>query len=93
MAFRSPVKNWSLIVILAETINDDSLPMLDDAGFPCLALLTTNLERDREKLKEAGTNNSSGQFQLTVNQKQLKVEIFRGTNGELIELVEILSKR
>ena len=91
ITFRSPVKSWSLSVILAETVSEIPQQMLDNSGFNCLALLSTSLRQDRKKIYSAGATDSTGEFDLTINRKHLKVEIFRGPEGELIELLEILS--
>jgi catechol 2,3-dioxygenase-like lactoylglutathione lyase family enzyme len=90
IAFRSPTaQNWSLDIILAEKRIEIKAPMLDDSGFPCLAILTTSMKRDMEKLWETGVTESTGEFMVEVNGRTLKVLIFRGPDDELIELIEI----
>jgi hypothetical protein len=88
VAFVSPVPRWSLTVQLRPA-NATPRPMLDDSGFPCLALLTTNLEQDVKRACEHGGHSPTAPFVLTVNHRPLKVGLLRGPSDELIELIEI----
>jgi len=88
MGFVSPAGSWSLDVILAESSESRSMPRLDQAGFPCLALLTTSIKRDARRIWNAGAEESTGEFQVEVNGKPLRVAVFRGPDGNLIELIE-----
>jgi catechol 2,3-dioxygenase-like lactoylglutathione lyase family enzyme len=89
--FRTPVASWALDVVLAE-----GAPLratLDAAGFPCLAVLTSNISRDADRLLEAGAHEPTGTFSVVVGGKPLQVALFRGPDDELIELVEIQKGR
>lgn len=87
--FRAPVASWALDVVVAERHGSMPIPMLDAAGFPCLALLSTSLEDDGRRLLEAGAHSATGAFEVSVNGKPLHVAVFRGPDDELIELIEI----
>jgi hypothetical protein len=89
LAIRAPVPNWSLTLILVEGAPLIDTPLLDAPGFPCLALLSSALDRDGERLQQAGASDSTGEFQVEVNGKPLRVAVYRAPGGELIELIEI----
>lgn len=91
LSFVSPVKNWSLCVILTQSFAEMKAAMLDDTGFNCLSLLSTDLEKDSARLHHMGVRDCSGIFELSIGGKKLKIEIIRAPNNELIELIEILS--
>ncbi|WP_269583967.1 VOC family protein [Roseibium sp. Sym1] len=65
---------------------------LDNAGWPCLACLTTSIEGDAEKLRQAAARHVGEIFHLSVNGKALRILLAAGPNGELIELIEISKK-
>lgn len=88
-AFRSPVPAWSLTLILAECEQPNLVPFLDTNGFPCLALLSSNLERDCERVCQAGAIGMSQPFCVSINNKRLRVVILRGPDQELIELIQV----
>lgn len=56
---------------------------LDDDGFPCLALLTTHIERDRLLFGYT----ASDIFSLTVHHRSLDICLGRGPDGECVELI------
>jgi hypothetical protein len=91
LSFVSPVKNWEVCVILNQAFAEMKAAMLDDTGFNCLSLLSTDVRKDSARLHQMGVRNSSGFFELSVGGKKLKIEIIRAPNNELIELIEILS--
>ena len=91
LSFVSPVKNWSLSVILTQAFSEMKEAMLDDTGFNCLSLLSTDLEKDSAMLHQMWVIDCTGFFELLVGGKKLKIEIIRAPNNELIELIEILS--
>jgi hypothetical protein len=93
LVFRTPVAHWSARVILFEGSSEQSPPMLDQPGFPCLALLSTNLERDSERLQRQGAAETTGAFALEVDGKPLKVALLRGGNGEILELIDASGRR
>jgi len=65
---------------------------LDSPGFPCLALLTSNLAAEIERLAAKGIK-GSGEFALAVGDKDLKICLFSGLNGEMIELIQVADRR
>ena len=88
-SFLAPLPKWSLDVILVEVQEVGGPTFLDSKGFPCLALLTTDLAGDYERLKEQGAMEFSGEFPLGINGRALKVALARGPGGEIIELVQV----
>ena len=90
-SFKSPVKSWKLDIILVEDKDVDRRGVLDAVGFNCLSALTTNLKQDRLKLFDTGAEESTGEFELEINNKVLVLEVFRGPDGEFIELLQVKS--
>lgn len=88
VAFRAPVPQWSLDVILAEGDGQPGSSLLDAAGFPCLGLLSTNVPRDSDRMRQAGAREGSGEFHVEINGKTLRIAVVRGPDGELLELIQ-----
>ncbi len=93
MKFRidSPIEKYRSSLLMGPTKNkEECAPIfLDDAGFPCIALLTTDLESDARRLHIEETRFVTDDFRLTVNNKRLKICFACGPSGELIELVQV----
>lgn len=89
VAFHSPVPSWRLQVVLVASDKEAPLPCADDAGFPCLALITNRLHSDMEQAFGAGATQGSAEFHIEVGGKGLNIIILRGPTGELVELIEI----
>jgi hypothetical protein len=87
LKYGSPLKTWTLNVLLVES--EVFAYQLDSRGFSCLAFLSSNLERDLEKLTSLGATENTGIFFIDVNGRTLKVVVLRGPNKELIELIEL----
>jgi hypothetical protein len=85
----SPVPAWALTVVLAEDSKPRPLPLLDDAGFSCLALLTNRIEADMAEAEQAGATDITELFEMTTGGKLLRIGLLRGTDGELVELIEM----
>jgi len=83
----SPLPRCRLTVLLTERAHDAS-PNLDACGFPCLALLATNMAGDRQRLLDAGGHDPSADFSLPVNGKPLVISLLRGPDMEIIELIQ-----
>ena len=92
-SFRSPVKSWNLDIVLLEGSDRSRRATLDGIGFNCLALVTTNMKLDRLKLFSSGAAESTGEFELSMNNKDMIVEVFRGPDGEFIELLQVINVR
>jgi catechol 2,3-dioxygenase-like lactoylglutathione lyase family enzyme len=84
----SPVQAWCLSILLIETATAAAEPCLDDPGFPCLALLTNELETDLQRALDAGGEKCGTHFETMVNDKSLRIALLRGPCGEPIELIE-----
>jgi hypothetical protein len=85
----TPLFTWSTRLILAEYAGELETPCLDDLGFGCLAFVSTDVQKDGDRLLEAEAAERSGCFQLEVNHKTLRVELFRSPDRQIIELVEV----
>lgn len=88
----SPLPKRSVDVVLWENEDSGKRSYLDDAGFPCLAILTNDINSDLERMTLSGVHESSGPFELEVGGKSMQIAICRGSNEELIELIQIRRK-
>lgn len=89
---KSIYANWCSTVILRK-VSESPKTMLDSSGFPCLAFLSTALKKDRETMMTAGCKARSGLFEIEVNRNHLLVEMFRGPDNELLELIQVSKKK
>ncbi|MBN1577309.1 MAG: VOC family protein [Chitinispirillaceae bacterium] len=87
----SLVKNWRADLVLLHTASEKR-PLLDDPGFTCLALLSTDIDRDADKAVSYGARERTGVFDLQVNNRNLKLALLRGPDNELVELVQMEKK-
>ncbi|WP_456324639.1 VOC family protein [Desulfonauticus submarinus] len=88
ITFRSFVRSWSLDIILLQ--NESSFTSyLDDPGFPCLALITNHIMRDREEALRFGAYNVSDSFELRIGENLLNIVLLRGPSNELVELIQL----
>jgi len=85
----APVASWSLEILLGQDDRPPAACRLDAAGFPCLAFLSTGVERDAERLQESGGVLWTGAFDLQVGGKGLKIGLLCGPAGEMVELIEV----
>lgn len=80
---RNPAWSMDLLVIPSER---SRMPMLDDAGASCLALLSTNPTRDAARIC-SDPSSVSDPFELLVNGKTLEIVIGRGPGGAMVEFL------
>ena len=64
------------------------MPHLDDAGFPCLALISNRVAEDQNNAIEMGGRDASEKFALEIGGKMLEIVVLRGPDNELVELIE-----
>lgn len=88
LLFTSPLQERILRLILYRSAGRRA-GHLDDAGFPCLAFLTTSLMADRERAVRCGATKASEPFCLEVAGHDLTVSVVEGPSGELVELVHM----
>lgn len=88
IAFRAPIPAWSVDIILAESDVIPALSFMDDAGFPCLAIITNRIDEDRDRAMEMGGQDASEKFALEIGGKMLEIIVMRGPYNELVELIE-----
>ena len=87
--FAAPVPSLEGDLHLALDPDAPVAPALDDAGFPCLALLCSDVAADAERALRAGATRRSGRFDLTVAGRPLRIELLAGPSGELVELIQL----
>lgn len=89
VGFRAPVPAWCLDLVLVEMKFARERPLIDDAGFPCLALISRRLASDKEQALKLGAREVCDQFNLEVGSRVLNILILRGPDDELVEFIEI----
>lgn len=86
--FLSFVPHWSCQIKLNQIAQ--TLPYtLDSAGYTCLALLTNNLKEDRIKVAQFGAKDITNSFEISVNNQNLDIVMFRTPTGAICELIQI----
>ena len=90
LSFTSPVATLAFKFVLYKANVPQEPSKLDQTGFPCLALITSSLERDLERLKSCGARAETETFTVRVNQKDLRVCLSRAPGGELVELIQVM---
>lgn len=86
----SPFLKWNCRIKLIPFKGNTNC-FLDGDGVSCLAFFSTDLNKDTSLLLQ-GENyctKHSGNFNLTVNGKNLMINIVRGPSGELVELIQL----
>jgi hypothetical protein len=87
----SQIQRWRSSILLCEKRDDSEVARqwLDDAGYPCLALLSTDLTSDVARLKANGARDETADFELVVNGKTFLFSIVVGPGGEIVELMQL----
>jgi hypothetical protein len=87
----SQIQRWRSSILLCEKCDNSEVApqLLDDAGYPCLALLSTDLASDVARLKANGAQNETADFELVVNGKTFLFSILVGPDGEIVELMQM----
>lgn len=88
LSFNSIMESWKLDLILTNCYPLTARPLMDVEGFPCLSMLCTEIERVGSKVLECNSKSSSGEFEINVNNKMVKVALFQGPDDEIVELIE-----
>ncbi len=89
----SPVKSWCCKLQLIEDPGAPVHSTLDSAGYPCLALISTSLQKDSEKLRILGAFDMTPPIRLIVYKKEVTIIMFRFPGGAIGELIEITQKK
>lgn len=82
-----PFPQWNCQI---ELIHEASVKrsMLDSKGYSCLAFICNNIENDLIVAEQNGATSLTSIFALSVNQKKLRIAMFRLPGGALIELIQ-----
>jgi hypothetical protein len=83
-----PAYGFRLAVELGPPAVNAPLPMLDTAGYGCLAFVVSRFERDAGHLLACGGTVASDPFHLTVNGQALTVGFFRSPSGHMMEYIQ-----
>jgi len=87
LAYSGPVSQWRIELILVAG-QAEGMWMLDQSGFPCLALLSNAIDKDLAKAVAAGGDDVRT-FCVAVNRKPLSVALLRSPNGAIVELLQL----
>ena len=82
----APITTWRGDILLAGCDRVAEVT-LDSGGFTCLALLSSDLDRDRERMLACGARAMTETFELTVNRRCLQICFCRTPGGSPIELI------
>jgi len=87
----SQIQRWRSSILLCEKREESETArqLLDDAGYPCLALLSTDLASDVARLKANGARTDTVDFELVIDGKAFLFSIIIGPSGEIIELMQL----
>lgn len=89
--FNGPVAKWRMHLLLVEA--GEAAPLqLDNAGWPALAVLTSDMDADMIRAKNAGCA-PLFRNELQVNQRPIEFSMLRGPGGELLELLYFPRRR
>ncbi|MEE2924508.1 MAG: hypothetical protein VX619_06975 [bacterium] len=88
LTVNSPVKSWSLGCLLFKG-RKRSIPMLDDAGLTCTAILCTNLDSHLTEYTKIFESDCIMPFTVNINNKAIRLALLRGPHAEIYELIEI----
>lgn len=86
---KAAVPQWALRVAFVPGTGQPT--RLDDGGFACLALLTNDLASLIERVDRTAVDHT-GVFTVRVNGRDLAVAILRAPGGELVELIQVVSR-
>jgi len=92
LEFGSIMNRDRFLLCLEEATGAPGAWSLDDAGFNCIALASSSVDRDRETLIMKNGIRPSGIESLTVNGKPLRIFFARGPCGEIAEIIGIGGK-
>lgn len=67
--------------------------MLDDSGYTCMALYSTDIQKDLASLAEAGATHILDPFDLTPGLTPLRVSMFRTPTATICELIQPLPQK
>lgn len=89
LEFKSHVPAWSLNLLLVYSCNQNNDGYkLDVPGFTCMALLTNNISKEIQRLRDDGIEVSDA-FTLEVGGNPLKICLATGPDGECVELIQL----
>ena len=90
LQIKSPIAAWSLAINVRETGTTER-SNLDSSGYPVMALWCRKLEERLDLVKAAGVTECTDPFLVTVNDREIKVALFRSPGGGIFELMEFKS--
>lgn len=90
LTFTSPMPSWSHSMLLVQD-GDNQENQLDDQGWTCLSMLTTDMDAACNKVIGAGGTVVTDVYEVPADGKMLRLCFARGRTGELIELLDMRS--
>lgn len=86
-----PVPRWRVNVILFAGRGEPMARYLDEEAITSIAFLSTDVTSDRERLARQGVE-VGDIFHLGVNGRDLKIALGRTSDGDVIELIQVMPK-
>ncbi|MBF0611767.1 MAG: hypothetical protein G8345_18205 [Magnetococcales bacterium] len=91
LILKRPLPQWSCRITLQEEKNTP-LSYLDSPGYPCVALLCSDVIKDTKHILKEGGWQAVEPFELSPNGKPLLITMLRTPGGALCELIQPLRK-
>ncbi len=90
--FQSRLPFWQgkLKIVKGQPVRE--LPLLDMEGPVCIAMYSTNVEKDASKLEALGGTEKSAKFNVNVGNRNLDVGFIRSPGGSILELIKVKQK-
>jgi hypothetical protein len=88
LTFNAVVAQWRCKISLKES-PDVAPALLDDEGYTCIALLVKDIDRDMQRVAEAGAQEQTEIFAHEMNGHKQRIAMFRTPGNIIVELVEI----
>lgn len=86
---KSLIDEWSLSVVVRFDRERRLPAMLDEPGWTCAAMISSDLEGDLSRLMEYGAAGATPPFEFTAGGRRLRIALLRGPGGEIVELIEL----
>jgi hypothetical protein len=87
LTFSSIIPSWSCTIKLVEK-PQIKLATLESIGYPCMAFFTNNLDQDIKTAQLGGAYELTDFFDFSINNRNLKIVMFRTPGGAICELIQ-----
>jgi catechol 2,3-dioxygenase-like lactoylglutathione lyase family enzyme len=86
---KSLIDEWSLSVVVRLDLSRRRRTSLDEPGWTCAAMVSSDVEGDLLRLADCGASESTPPFEFAAGGRRLRIALVRGPAGEIVELIEL----